>query len=132
MVLAVGGGLGHVLQIARWLREYCAQIESYRDPPRTLEELQRAALQPSKPGYEDHHIVEQTPARDRKDPDRKINAPENIVLIPTLKHREISGWYGRKNEEYPATPREHVRDKTWEERRQFGLRELIRHGVLKP
>src|SRR5262245_14125597 len=88
-LLAVGGALGHVLKIAPCLREYRAQIESYRNPPKTLEELQRAASQPRIPGYQDHHIVEQTPARDRNDPEWKINAPENMVRIPTLKHREI-------------------------------------------
>lgn len=131
-LLAVGGSIAKILGIAPWLREHRAEIESYRDPPKTLEELQRAALQPSAPGYQDHHIVEQTPARNRKEPDWKIDAPDNLVRIPTLKHREISGWYGRKNAEYPPWPRAYLREKGWEERREVGLKALLEHGVLKP
>jgi len=44
---------------ARWLQDYHDVIQTYRDPPRTLEELQNAVSDP-KPGYDIHHIVEQT------------------------------------------------------------------------
>jgi hypothetical protein len=39
-----------------------ALIDSYQDPPKTLAELQQDALTP-KPGYDIHHIGEQTAAR---------------------------------------------------------------------
>jgi hypothetical protein len=56
-----------------------------------------------------------------------------VVRIPTLKHYEISGWYGTRNEEYGGlTPRDYVRDKNAAERRRVGIKALIDVGVLKP
>ena len=46
-----------------WLREYQAELTSYNDPARTMEELQRDVLKPTAPGYQNHHIRMQTPAR---------------------------------------------------------------------
>lgn len=64
-----------------------------------LEELQRAVNEP-KDGYQVHHIVEQTPARDENFPDALIDGPDNLVRIPTLKHRDIGGWYSSPNDEF--------------------------------
>jgi hypothetical protein len=54
---------------------------SSADPPKSLEELQRAAKD-ARPGYDVRHIVERhTAARDGSE-DHLINAPENLVRIP--------------------------------------------------
>ena len=42
------------------LRDSLQLINTYSDPPKTLEELQQDAQNPQ-PGYNIHHIVEQTP-----------------------------------------------------------------------
>jgi hypothetical protein len=84
-------------------------------------------------GYDVHHIVEQTPARDNRIPDALIDGPDNLVLIPRLKHWEITGWYMHGNERYGGrSPREYLRGEDWDERRRVGLDALIRFGVLKP
>ena len=55
------------------------------------------------------------------------------MRIPTLKHYEISGWYGTPNEEFGGlTPRDYLRDKDADERRRVGIEALIQAGVLKP
>jgi hypothetical protein len=107
-------------------------VEAYRDEPKTLEELQRAVSIP-KSGYDLHHIVEQTSAEQDGFPRSIIDAPDNIVRIPRLKHWEINGWYGRRNDEFGrASPREYLRGRDWAERVRVGRVALIRHGVLKP
>jgi hypothetical protein len=124
--------LGHAVERNAWLEEYEAEIEAYLDPPKSLEELQQAVSEPKK-GYDVHHIVEQTPAKKDKFPDSMIQAPENLVQIPRFKHWEINSWFGRPNEMFGnKSPRDYLRDKDWDERRDVGLRALIRYGVLKP
>jgi hypothetical protein len=88
-----------------------------------------------KKGYDVHHIVEQTPARDdKKIPDALIDGPDNLVSIPRLKHWEITGWFMRgENEDFgDLSPREYLRGKDWDERQRVGLGALTRFGVLKP
>lgn len=77
--------------------------------------------------------MEKTPAlKDNIDPD-KVNSPDNLVLIPTLKHWEINSWFETRNPNYNwLTPRMYVRGKTWEERFKVGLEALIEAEVLKP
>lgn len=97
---------------SRWLREDAAR---YR-----------------KPGYQNHHIEEQSLLRDLGLSKVEIDNPENVVRIPTLKHYDISAWYGRPNEEFGGlSPRDYLRDKDAAERRQIGLRALREAGVLK-
>jgi hypothetical protein len=62
-----------------WLREYQAELQTYKDPPKTLEELQGDVLKPTTPGYQNHHIRMQTPARDAGFPESLIHNPENLV-----------------------------------------------------
>ncbi len=112
-------------------------MQAYRDPPKTLEELQGAVTDKTTPGYQDHHIVGQVARREegRNFPESWIDSPENIVRIPTLKHEDINGWYGRTNSDPKfegLSPREYLRGKTWSERYQVGLDALILHKVLKP
>lgn len=121
-------------QVASWIHEYHAKIDSYRDPPKSLEELHGAVSPESKAGYQDHHIVEQTSAeRDGKYPRELIDHPDNVVRIPTMKHEDINGWYSKPNRDYGGmSPRDYLRDKDWEERQSVGLRALRDVGVLKP
>jgi hypothetical protein len=62
-----------------------------------------------------------------------IDAPENLVRVPTLKHWQITGWYMTEGEDYEGmSPREYLRDKDWNERREVGLYALRKFKVLKP
>jgi hypothetical protein len=84
-------------------------------------------------GYDIHHIVEKTPARKERFSDDIIDGPDNLVRIPTLKHWQINGWYGRKNAAYGGlSPRDYLRGKSWEERTRVGKEALILFKVLKP
>ncbi len=116
-----------------WLLTRAAEIRSYNDLPKSLEELQRAVSPKSEPGYQDHHIVEQGQARDDGYPREVINSRENVVRIPKLKHEEINGWYSRKNPRYGGqSPRQYLSGRNWEVRRAVGLEALRDRGVLKP
>jgi hypothetical protein len=107
-------------------------IEVYRDEPKTLEELQRAVSRPKR-GYDIHHIVEQTSAEQDGFPRSVIDAPNNLVRIPRLKHWEITGWYMTKNKAYGGpSPRAYLRGKGWDDRTSVGLDALAKFGVLKP
>jgi hypothetical protein len=123
---------GRVIEGPRWLEESEDAIKAFLDPPKTLEELQRgASARP--PGYDIHHIVEQTPARDEKFPETEIEGPANRVLVPRYRHWEITAWYNRKNDCLGSvSPRNYLRGKDWNERVKMGLEALIKHGVLKP
>lgn len=131
----IGGPVGDfllALEAAYWLYEYVPAIHSSLDPPKTWEELQ----QNWGPGYERHHVVEQWGENDGI-PRSKIDAPENVVPIPKMKHWDINGWLDRPNDDYrdaenqKMTPREYMRGKTWEERYSFGLYVLRKFEVLK-
>lgn len=84
---------------AKWLQVYSADVAAYNDPPKSLEELQRAASTPA-PGYDIHHIVEQTPADQDGFPREVIDDPNNLVRVPRLKHQEINAWYQTKTPEF--------------------------------
>jgi hypothetical protein len=127
-----GGPLAKIAGAAYWLYQYDAQITASLDPLKRLNELQQAVASP-KAGYEIHHIVEQTAAEQDGFLRSLIDGSENLVRIPTLKHREITGWYQTKKDEFDdLSPRDYLRGKTWEERTRIGIRALIEHGVLKP
>jgi hypothetical protein len=116
------------VEAATWLAPY---IKSYFNPPETLEELQAAVDDPP-PGTNTHHIVEQTPAEDAGFPRSQIDDPSNLVQIPELKHWELNHWYDQENGDYGGlTPRQYVKDKDWDTRRQVGLDGLREIGVLK-
>jgi hypothetical protein len=62
-----------------------------------------------------------------------IDAPENLVRVPTLKHWQINAWYQTKNEDYDGmTPRQYLQGKDWATRIKVGRKALIHVGVLKP
>lgn len=107
-------------------------IRAYLSAPKSLKELQQDVLNPQI-GYDIHHVVEQTSARDDGFSDDMIDGADNLVRIPTLKHWQISAWYQIRNEKYGGlSPRNYLRGKTWEERYRVGIDALIRFGVLKP
>jgi hypothetical protein len=121
----------------KWLYDHLATMQAYRDPPKTLAELQEAVADKTTAGYQDHHIVGQVARKEegRNFPEWWIDRPENIVRIPTLKHREINGWYSEHNDAKPfngLSPRDYLRGKDWSERYRIGLEALIEHRVLKP
>jgi hypothetical protein len=122
-----------ILQGVYWIAtQALPYIRAYLSPPKTLKELQQDVQNPET-GYEIHHIVEQTPARDERFPESMIEGPDNLVRISTLKHRQISAWFQTKNDDFDGlSPRNYLRGKSWQERRRVGIDALIRFGVLKP
>jgi len=129
----VGGAFETVAAVAKlgaWLQTYSAEIESYRDPSKSLAELQQAVSTPA-PGYDKHHIVQrnQTSVFGKE----AIDGPENLVLIPRLKHQEINGWYETKNPEFGGqSPRQYLNGRNWDVQRAVGLEALRKSGVLTP
>jgi hypothetical protein len=114
-----------------WLRDYHDVVQASRDAPKSLEELQQAVNDP-KPGYDIHHIVEQTAAERYGFSQSDIEHPENLVHIPRLQHYRITGWYMQGNEEFDGlSPRAYLQDKDWDERYRVGLRALKKFEVLK-
>jgi hypothetical protein len=112
--------------------EFEPYISAYFDEPKTIEELQNAVALPAR-GYDIHHVVEKTPARNEGFSQDLIEGRENLVRIPTLKHWQITGWYGKKNEKFDGlTPRDYLRGKSWEERVKVGKEALTKYGILKP
>ena len=119
------------LDAASWLDTDRAFIDSYLDPPKSLEELQEAALNP-RLGYHRHHNVEKDAARKDGFSDELINSRDNMVLVPALKHIKITTWYQTKNERFGGlSPRAYLQGKSWDERRRVGHEALIEFGVLK-
>jgi hypothetical protein len=127
-----GGALSKIIEGAEWIREHSPLVESYRDPPKSLEELQRDTST-SNAGYDIHHIVEQAQAENDGFTREQIDSSTNLVQIPRMKHWEINGWYQTKNEDYGGlTPREYLSGRNWDVRRSVGLGALRIYGVLKP
>lgn len=124
--------IAKVAQLAGWIDYARPYIVAFGDPPKSLEELQQAVSAPAK-GYDIHHIVEKTSAAQDGFPRELIEASENRVRIPTLKHWVITAWYMTKNRKYGGlSPREYLRGKDWAERLKVGREALIKFGVLKP
>jgi hypothetical protein len=114
-----------------WLKDRQALIQAARDEPKTYEELQaNAGL--TRPGYDRHHVVEQTWAEYFGFSRSQIDDPSNVVSIPRLKHYQITGWYGTRNRDLGGlSPREYLADKSWDERMKLGRDAMVRFGVLK-
>lgn len=131
-LLGLAGLVIEAIEAVDWIDDQIPLIQSYFDDPKSLVELRRAVSKPKK-GYGIHHIVEKTPAALDGFPRSMIDAPENLVRIPTIKHCEITGWYLTKNKDFGGlSPREYLRRKDWEERLNIGRDALVDHGVLKP
>lgn len=118
--------------VGYWLNEKHAEIKASQDPPRSLEELHNAVSQPGR-GYDIHHIVEQTAARDQDFSEVLINGRDNKVRIPRYKHEEINSWFQTRNDAFDGMPpRRYLQGKSWDEHREIGLKALRDVGVLKP
>jgi len=129
-MLGPAATVAEIAKIGAWLTAYAPSIQSYSDPPKSLEELQQAASTPA-PGYDIHHIIE------RNQEDRftreAINSPDNLVRIPRLKHHEINAWYQTESPDYGGlSPREYLNGRNWDVQRAVGLEALRKTGVLKP
>lgn len=115
-----------------WIYDHKAEITSYFDSPKSLDELLNAAKDPQA-GYDIHHIVERNSAATDGSEAGLINAPENKAAIPRWKHWELNGWYEKESKDLGGqSPREYLKGKSWEERREVGLQGLRQVGVLKP
>ena len=88
-VLQTGEEIMAIAQMGLWLRAYLPEIAPYNDPPKSLEELQQAASAPA-PGYDRHHLVERTQGAKEGYSLEEINGPDNVVLIPRIKHWDIN------------------------------------------
>ncbi len=126
-----GAAVGEVVVAGSWLYYAVPTIVSYLDGPKPLAELQRD-FGVRRAGYDWHHIVERSSALEDGYPLRRIDAPDNLVRIPRMRHWEINAWYQTKNDRFgEMTPRDYLRNKDWDERREIGLYALERFGVLK-
>ncbi len=131
-ILQTGETIAGIAKATAWLQTYSAEITAYNDPPKSLEELQRAASTRA-PGYDIHHIVEREGARADGFSSEVINNSKNLVRIPRMKHWEINAWYQKPNPDYNwQTPREYLSGRSWAVKRAAGLRALRKAGVLKP
>lgn len=79
-----------VLEAGHWLYSEWPSIRSYQDPPQSLTELQQQAGQ-RRPGYDDHHIVEQGAGGHEGFPRSMLDSVDNVVSVPTYKHHQITG-----------------------------------------
>ena len=121
-----------IAKLGMWFTTYSAEIRSYGDPPKSLDDLQQAVSTPA-PGYEIHHIVEQSQAERDGFTRDVIDSPDNLVRIPTMKRQEINGWYQKPNLNFGGkTPRDYLSGRNWAVRRSVGLEALTAAGVLKP
>ena len=121
-----------VVAKSSWLYYAIPYISSYLDAPKSLEELQDAVATPQT-GYDVNHIVEQSSAVADGYPRKLVEAPDNLVRLPTMKHWEINAWYQTRSPDFQdMSPRDYLRYKDWDERRRVGLEALVRYGVLKP
>ncbi len=132
-ILRRAGPIGALLTAIEVAEHYSEipSITSYQDAPKTLSELQQNAGQ-RRPGYEDHHIVEQAAGGREGFSRSQIDGADNVVSVPKYKHHEITGWYNKPNQNFGMqTPRNYLRGKDWSEHVSVGHRALREIGVLK-
>jgi hypothetical protein len=105
MIAALAAGLDDAVErwrialtLTSWIVKsplyYSDQLIANLDPPKTLEELQNA-LDTQQRGYQEYHIVEKSSADADGFSWWQINSRDNVVLIPSMKHREITTWFRR-------------------------------------
>jgi hypothetical protein len=77
--------------------------------------------------------VEQTSAARDGFSREMIDGKDNVVKVPTLKHREITAWYSQPNANYGGlSSREYLSGRPWGERYDIGIEQLFQTGILKP
>ena len=136
LVRSIARRLGPYIWIAAeagsWVYDHKEEINSYFDPPKSLDDLREAAKDPKK-GYDVHHIVERNSAAKDGSENDLINAPVNKAAIPRWKHWDLNRWYETENVDFGGLPpRTYLRGKGWEERTRVGLQALEKVGVLRP
>ncbi|WP_244431974.1 hypothetical protein [Rhodopseudomonas sp. B29] len=115
-----------------WLRDWHDVVLAARDGPKPLQELMNG-VSLARPGYDVHHINEVAAALLDGYSLSQMNDPSNLVSIPRLKHYQITGWYSAPSVEFKGlSPREFLRGKSWEARREVDLRALRKFGALQP
>lgn len=125
------GAVVTAIEAGHWLYTEWPSIRSYQDEPKSLGELQEQVGK-RRPGYDDHHIVEQGAGSREGFPRSAIDGMDNVVSIPRYKHHEITGWYSRPDPKLSMqSPREYLRGRDWPEHAQMGHRALRENGVLK-
>jgi hypothetical protein len=128
------GGIFELLDQVEEINLLTDMIRTANDPPRTIDELQNGIGSDTQAGYHKHHIAEEAAARDAGFPENMIQGRDNLVRVPILKHIEVTRYYARKELQPDGrrlSPREMLKDKDFETRRQFGLDVLRRFGVLR-
>jgi hypothetical protein len=119
------------IEAGHWLYTEYPSIRSYQDEPKTLAELQQNAGK-RRPGYEDHHIVEQGAGGRERFSRSQIESSDNVVSVPRYRHHEITGWYNKPNKNFGMqTPRNYLRGKDWSEHVRVGHLAMREFGVLK-
>lgn len=119
------------IEAGHWLYTEYPSIRSYKDEPKTLAELQQNAGK-RRPGYEDHHIVEQGAGGRERFSRSQIESSDNVVSVPRYRHHEITGWYNKPNKNFGMqTPRNYLRGKDWSEHVRVGHLAMREFGVLK-
>lgn len=125
------GAIITLIEAGHWLYSEYPSIRSYQDAPKTLAEPQQHAGQ-SRPGYDDHHIVEQGAGSRERFPRSAVDGIDNVISIPRYKHHEITGWFNRRNPDFGMlTPRDYLRGRDWAEHVRVGHRALRQFKVLK-
>lgn len=128
------GGFFELLDQVNEIKLLTDMIKTANDPPRTFEELQNGIGSDTQAGYHKHHIAEEAAARDAGFSESMIQGRDNLVRIPILKHIDITRYYATRELQPDGrrlSPREMLKDKNFETRRQFGLDVLRRYGVLR-
>jgi len=117
---------------AGWLNKQIPNIIASQEPARDFAELNAAArAEGSRPGRDDHHIIEQGPQNGDL-PREIIDAEWNLVRIPRYAHWKVNARYQVPQEQLGRkTPREYLKAKSVEERYHYGLQVLRDIGVLK-
>ena len=119
------------IEAAHWLYSEWPSIRSYQDEPKSLGELQQNAGK-KQPGYEDHHIVEQSTQAREGFSRSMIDSIDNVVSVPKYKHHEITGWYNRPHPDFGMqSPRAYLRGRDWSEHVRVGHEAMRQFGVLK-
>jgi hypothetical protein len=120
-----------------------AQLAAASSLPQTLDHLKVKPCDDAQ-GFEEHHIVEQTPSnlskigqiglwQARKFGVDLIMSPDNTVWLPRLLHEQISRKYNSKDPEDAAgrTYRQTVSEMDFYSQREAGLKALRDFGALK-
>ncbi len=84
------------------------------------------------PGYDWHHIVEQSDDNIKDFGATAIHSTWNVVRVPTLVHQEISDYYSMRDPQHPGyTRRSWLQTRSPDEQYDTGIEVLRKFGVLQ-